>query len=355
MQEVAPHWQQLAALADQLAQPGLPPGEIAGDDWKIIDETQERLLAAGDWEGLLRLRNLFTALLAQDSVTGLPVLQRLDDLAISAARQLGNQAELGHLLGARGHNLHRQGFHERAIAAFDESAKAYWGIGKERPGLESYYMESLCYRAVGKRTRAKEILADVLARIDPQDPWRGNPLQVLAWLLQDEGRLADAEALLREALELEKKTADPDMLVAGNLADLAELVGILGRTEEARGLFNESLAIFDRHQGQYERQEARTLLKYSELWMHQKDFERALEMLNRADDKIRKYGHYYDLLWQIELAKAFIYLRKRELRNCLLKLRSTFRLRHILGLSNLTLAQFVARRYLQRLLRARRL
>jgi hypothetical protein len=46
--------------------------------------------------------------------------------------------------------------------------------------------------------------------------------------------------------------------------------------------------------------------------MHEKDFSGAIKFLNQADAKASRYGHYYDLLWQIELAKAFIYLRQKD-------------------------------------------
>jgi tetratricopeptide (TPR) repeat protein len=355
MKYSAPDWTKLEQLADQLAQPGIQAGTIAETEWRIIEEALQVLSNNQNWEDILRLRNLFTAMYARDSMTGLTILQQLDSQAIAAGRQTKNKLELGHLLGAKGHNLHRQGYHREAIEAFDESAKDYLEMGEDFPAIKSYYMTSLCYRALGDKEKAKEIVAEVLDRTDPQDAWRGNPLQVMAWLLQDEGRLADAENLLWQALELQKVTEDPDMLVAGTLADLAEIVGISGRSAEAKHLFEESLSIMDKHQGKYERQEARTLLKYSELLMHQKNYGSALIMLNQADSKVSSYGHYYDLLWQIELAKSFIYLRNKEIFKCLQKLRSTFRLRRILGLSNPLLVQYVIRRYAQRLLPAKRL
>jgi tetratricopeptide (TPR) repeat protein len=342
-------WDSLKKLSSRLSMSGVEPGTVPGSKWQIIDQALMTLTHEQNWRGILRLRNLFDPLFARDTMTGLAVLQQLDQCAMAAARQLGNKRELGHLLEAKGHNLHRQGYHLEAIKAFDESAKNYREIGDELPALKNYYMTSLCYRALGNKIKARQILEDVLDKTNPDDPWRANPLQVMAWLMRDEGRLA-SEELLRQALALYRKTEDADMLVAGALADLGEIVGITGRLQEAKALFEESLFILSKHQGQYDRQEARVLLKYSELLMHRKDYlPAAMQLLNRADDKVGRYGHYYDILWQIELAKAFIFLRQGQIVYCLAKIRSVFRIRRHLGLPNSMLIKHVSRRYTQRL------
>ena len=120
---------------------------------------------------------------------------------------------------------------------------------------------------------------------------------------------------------------------------------ILGRIQESSELFEESLTILSRHVGQYDRQEARVLLKYSELFMYQKDYDVAMKLLDRADNKVSRYGHYYDLLWPIELAKAILFLQQGRITNCFTKLRSVLRIRKHLGLSNVMLAQHVMARY----------
>ena len=282
-------------------------------------------------------------------MTGLAALQLLDQHAIQAARYSGDKSELGHILGSKGHNLHRQGYHQDAINAFEESAHYYREAGKHFEALQSYYMTSLCYRALGKRDEAKQILETVLNQTDPGDPWRANPLQVMAWLIQDEGNLEKSEKLLQQALNLYRQTSDSDMLIVGALADLGEIADILGRTHEAREFFEESLLILAKHRGQYDRQEARTLLKYCEYLIHQKDYSTAMKLLNRADDKVSRYGHYYDLLWQIELAKALIYLLEGHIYYCLTKIRSVLRIRRHLGLPNSWLVQHVLKRFAQRL------
>lgn len=341
-------WDKLVDFSLQLEQSGIQPGTIPDNEWQIIEQTVTKLIQEDDWGGILRLRSIFNSLYARDTVTGLTSLQLLDDHAIQAARNLGDKVELGHLLGSKGHNLHRQGYHQDAIKAFDESVQNYKEVNQDFDALKSYYMASLCYRALGKRDKAKDILHDVLMQIVPENLWRANPLQVMAWIIQDEGDLKKSGEFLREAVMLYRQTPNSDMLIVGALADLGEISDILGDVDEARAYFEESLMILTRHQGQYERQQARTLLKYCEFLIHQKDYANAMTLLNQADDKVSGYGHYYDLLWQIELAKALIYLLERNINYCLNKIRSVFRIRKHLGLSNIWLVQHVMKRFAKR-------
>jgi len=332
-------WDDLEDLAKQATQSGESPGAIADAAWEQLRQALETLRQAEDWSGILRLRKLFTGLLARDSAWGIPVVKKLDDIAIEAARHLDNTVELGHLLGARGHNLHRQGFHEESIAAFAESAVNYRECEDDFGALKSTFMMSLCYRALNNRQEARQILEDVLRQVEPDDPWRGNPLQVLAWLTQDEGDLPGTERLLREVLALHEQAEDADILIAGTLADLAEVVGLQGRVAEATEFFGRSLAILQQYQGQYDRQEARSKLKYAELLMRQKQYDEALQLLDDSDDKASSYGHYYDLMWRIELTRALIFARKGRWREAILKGQMVLRYRRILGLSNWLLAR----------------
>lgn len=327
-------WVMLTILSERVTQGGESLGAIPDDEWDHIRRALVSLQQSQDWSGIIQLRELFAGLLARDSAWGIPVIQMLDESAIEAARRLNDAAELGHLLGARGHNLHRQGFHELAIAAFTESAVNYSRCGNDFGALKSTFMTSLCYRALDNRPKARQILTDVLQQVEPDDPWRGNPLQVLAWLTQDEGDLPGTEKMLREVLALHERAADSDILIVGTLADLAEVVGLQGRVAEATEAFQSSLAILNQYKGQYDRQEARTKLKYAELLMRQKRFDEALQLLDDSDDKASGYGHYYDLMWRIELARSIIFMRKGRLRDALLKGQMVLRYRRILGLSS---------------------
>ena len=248
-------------------------------------------------------------------------------------------------MGARGHNLHRQGFHEQAIAAFEESAINYQKSGDSFEALKNTFMTSLCYRALDDRTKAWSVLKDVLQQVEPDDLWRGNPLQVMAWLTQDEGDLPGTEKLLREVLALHEQSTKAESLIAGTLADLGEVVGLQGRVTEATQIFQRSLAIWDQQRGQYDRQEARTKLKYAELMIRQRQFDKALLLLAQADDKASGYGHYYDLMWRIELARTLIFVRMGRVRDAILKGQMVLRYRRILGLPNELLIKQLFQRF----------
>ena len=337
-------WDTLQALADRATQSGQQPGAIPDTEWEKISDALAQLEEVRDWSGVIRLHEIFTGLFARDSAWGIPVIQALDQAAIEAARRLNDMAELGHLLGARGHNLHRQGFHREAITAFEESATSYHKCGDSFGALKSTFMTSLCYRALNDRRRAYSIVTEVLEQVELDNPWRGNPLQVKAWLTQDEGDLSDTEALLREVLALHERAPNSDILIAGTLADLGEVVGLQGRISEATESFRRSLDILNQYSGQYDRQEARTRLKYAELLMRQGQCDMALRLLNVADDKASGYGHYYDLMWRIELTRALIFIRKGRFHDAILKGKMVARYRRILGLPNWLLVKQLVRR-----------
>ena len=176
-----------------------------------------------------------------------------------------------------------------------------------------------------------------LREVDKDEPWRGNPLQVMAWLLRDDGQLKEAEQLMRKAIRLHKQTHDPDILVAGSLTDLAELVVLQRRSDEAKEIFQQSLILLHKHEGQDDRQAARTTLKFAELVTRQGDYDEALHLLNQADDLVRGYGHYHDLMWHIELVRAYIYLRQRHPGDAIRKFRAVRDFRRELGLSDFML------------------
>jgi hypothetical protein len=340
------NWNDLQIFSNQVSQSGESPGTSLDSDWERVRLALNELQGSNDLNGIIKLRELFTGLLARDSAWGIPIIQTLDTAAIDAARQLNNYAELGHLLGARGHNLHRQGYHKQAIIAFEESNTNYTRIGEKFKALKSYYMTSLCYRALNNKLKSRLIITNVLQQIDIDDPWRGNPLQVLAWLTQDEGDLQKAEKLLNEALTLHGKAPNSDILIAQTFADLGEVVSLSNRIAEGNQFFQQSLIILDRYKGQYDRQEARTKLKYAELLRSQKKFIDALRLLDEADDEISGYGHYYDLMWRIELSRCLVFAQQGRIPSSLLKAQMTLRYRRLLGLSNWELIKQLILRFL---------
>ncbi len=306
----------------------------------------ERLESGGDTEGILRLRRLFDDLLARDSGWGIAALQALDSSAISSARQLRDMKQLGFLLLARGHNLHRQGLHGDCIVAFDEAATCYEGIGASFEALKSRFMTSLAYRALGNRAKAADVLEMVLSKTAHDDSWRGNPLQVRAWLLQDEGELDRAGRLLEEALALHRIAKEGDILAAGTLADLGEICGLQGDEAKARAHFEESLSILAGFEGQYDRQVARTKLKLAELCIRCGSLDEAFELLDDADRLAGAYGHYYDLLWRIELSRSAALLRAGRVLSAIRRFRLVRVYRRALGLPmGMLMRQLVARWY----------
>jgi tetratricopeptide (TPR) repeat protein len=344
MSEEQVNWEELAALAEKLSQSGLSPGSVSQTEWQKIETALNKLCASQDWAGIVRLRNIFDPLIARDSVTVFPLFKRLSQEAITAAAISGDKTELAHTLDAEGHNLHRQGYHREAIEAFEKSAGLYRELGETFRALESFYMTALCHRAVENQRQARLVLEEVLRQVDKDDLWRANPLQVLAWLVQDEGRLPETEALLRQALQLYCQSPNTDIQIVGALADLAEVVGLQGHTIEAQSLFEEGLTILKAYEGQYDRQEARTKLKLAELLIREGKYETALCLLDQADDKIRRYGHYYDLLWRIETARSFAFFRQKKWGSAIRKMRMALYYRRQIGLSNTVFAKQLIRR-----------
>jgi tetratricopeptide (TPR) repeat protein len=324
-------WDLLRGIADRLSQPVHGGGHAVQEDLEEVSRALDILLARQDLQGILRLRNVFTAVIARDSISVHASLQRLSNEAIMAAKQLGDWREQAHLLGANGHNLHRQGLHQRAIKDFYDSFQLYEKTGETMDALKSYYMIALCQRALGNTADAKHILLTTISQIDPEDPWLSNPLCVLGWLKRDEGDLPGAETLLRKALKLHRQAPDSDPLIAGTLADLGEVLGQQGRTQEARACFYESLNWIRKHQGQFDRQEARTEMKLAELLIREKKYAEALALLNHADDLI-SYGAYKDQLWKIELLRAMIKIQQGNFRGALQRIRSAITIYRELGL-----------------------
>lgn len=341
-------WEELETLAEELGEPGAGPGSFPEASWLPIRRALGAFLATEDWSAVIRLRELLTALYARDAVGGLRLLQRLDNAAIEAAKRLGDKRKLAHLFGAKGHNLHRQGYHQAAIDALEASAVLYQEIGEPFESLKNHYMTSLCHRALGDRERAKQIVIETLQQVDENDPWRGNPLAVMAWLAEDDGDLQQAEHLLREALFWHDQGMNTQILVAQTLADLGVVLSARGCLAEADTCLQESLAILEAHKGQYDRQEARTLLKYSQLQVRLGKLGRALELLDQADDRVRLYGHYFDLMWRIELARALVYVREGRFRRAYGKWRVSLRYRRTLGLPLKLLMWQVFRRLFRR-------
>lgn len=340
------NWDELVSLTKSLSDPEVGPGGVTDVEWRLIEQSLIDLQTAEDWGGIVRLRELFDFLVIGETTGGMSIVQRIDEAAIEAAGHLGDRKLQARYLFDSGHNRHRQGYHKQSIEALERSAELYKAEGDDVRARESYYMTSLPWRASGNIDRAREILNDILKSTSAHDPWRGNPLQVLSWMERDKGNFVEAEKLLRESLTLyRKQEGDESIHVVQTLADLGEVIGLQKRYDEAMPFFEKSLEIVAKFGGQYDRQEARAKLKYAEMLTRYGDYEKALRLLDEADDRIRGYGHYYDLLWRIELARAFAYFQRRQWGSVIRKFRAVLRYRSELGLPNSLFARQIVRRF----------
>lgn len=324
-------WKELQDIAERLSQPGQGGSSAADEDIQIIDRALDQLHSAEDYECIVKLRSLFTPVIARDSIGIHKTLQRLTDEAIFAAEKIGDIKELAHLLGANGHNLHRQGLHQRALEDLTRSYQFYEQIGMSFEALKNYFMTALCHRAMGDLTAARQVLGVVISKVDPTNPWFGNPLNLLGWIERDSQHLDASEKIFRQALALHRQTEDPDILAAGTLADIGEVIGLQGRYEEAIACFEESLTLIRKYQGQYDRQEARTELKLAELLIRGRKYSQALQLLDHADDLI-SYSAYRDQLWKIELLRAMIKFRQGDIGGAIRRMRSAKTIYEELGL-----------------------
>ena len=340
-------WSDLARLAEVLSDPHAGPRHISDVEWRSIEQAIATLRQQQDWAGMIRLRVLLTDICTRDTFTGSALIRELEEEAIRAAEQLGDTNHLAIFWGDRGHNYHRQGFHRQALAAFTISSRYYEALGNESYVLRNHLMVALCHRALQHGERAHTIAVEILQKVPETEPWRGQPLQTLAWLYKDQGDWKKAEEFLREALKWQEQAENSEILVAGSLADLGELLSLQKRFAEAKHAFTRSLMILEKHQAQYYRQEARTKLKLAEMFLRQREYRLAMQSLKEADQLCCLYGHYYDQLWKIELVMARVLFRSGDYRSAVGKLASAFHIRRRLNLSTWLLVKQILIRFLR--------
>lgn len=303
-----------------------------------IQEALPLLTSSQDWEGIIRLRRLFEFLEGGETLGLGPILSHLNKEAIVAAQKLEDYFSAGRFLHDEGQALHRQGKSEEAIRAFEESFKYFKMTNDDFRARESFYMTALCYRALGDRKRAREIVEQVLDETG-DNLWRANPLCVLSWLQQDEGDLRQAEITIREAISLFERFKGPDDVQVGQaLADLGELVGFQGRYSESEDIFERALSIFRQQPTAHPRQIARTLLKKAEVNIRQDKHNEAMKCLREAYLSIAE-AQYYDLMWRIQLAMAQINLQRKEYAEFARHIRLALKHRRAIGLTDWALVK----------------
>jgi len=304
----------------------------------IINKSLGRLTSTSNWEGVIRLRRMFEFLGGGETLRLGSEMTHLNEQAIQAAQKIGDNNAAGQFLHDKGQALHRQGNHIEAIKALQQSIEHYKRASNDFRGRESYFMTALCYRALGDRKLARQIIEQVLEETG-EDLWRANPLSVMSWLEQDEGKLDQAETLLREAITLfEKLKGSNDVQVGQSLTDLAEVVGFQGRYAEANMIFQRAIDIFNEQLSVHSRQLARALLKKAEVELRQNNLSQAKEILRQADLTIAE-AEYHDLMWRIQLAKAEVDLKQRDFVSFRRHIRLALKYRHAIGLTDWALIQ----------------
>jgi tetratricopeptide (TPR) repeat protein len=306
-------WDALQQLVDTLLNHPQGPGGVTATEWQLFADTLATFQQVNDLTGIIKLRRICRPLLARDSAWGIAVLRHIDDAAIEAAHDLNDASELGHLYGARGHNLHREGKHSQAVQAFTHSVQYYERCANTRAARKNTYMMALCYRALGDTTTAKQIIETVLTTMEDADDWKDEPLFLLAKFAQDAGNLAHAEHYLRTAIVSVNAHQPLSARHADLLANLSEIIGLQRRYPEATTLFRQSMEMLNRYPGQYDRLVARTLSKHAAMLVDQRMYADALRLLDRADDRISRYGRYFEQLWRIEMLRSYIYLRQGDI------------------------------------------
>lgn len=331
------NWDELEKLAQQDLR------EVPEADIQKILNALRILRERQAWQDVLKLQEMFSSMMLTQKLTlgHLRTLRdALEENAIEATHALGLKDVEARYLHDRGQFLHQVGSHEKAIQAFDRSARLYSELGQSFRALESYYMTALCYRALNQGTKAEKVLNRVLSEVK-DNTWRAHPLEVLAWIELDKGNLPEVEHLLRESLQLHRESdaQNKDIMIAQVQADLGEALGLMQRYDEGVRSFQESIELLNRYPDQYDRLRARTIIKYAEMLSDMGRNAEALRMLRDVEKLISQYGAYSDLLWRIELDLARIYWRMRDAYTAALKLRVAFGIRRRLGLSNWQLIQ----------------
>lgn len=338
-------WEKLESLTRTLAEIG--PGALQQSDWQHIDDALDLLEDRRDWPNVLRLRGMFSFLIRSETTAGEDSIVRLCSMSLKAARSQGDTHVAAQCLYDNGINLHLQGFHRESISAFNQAEEMFIGLGATKEALMCRYFSSLPHRALGHRDITRSILDDVLSAFPKDDPWRANPLEVRAWLARDDKKYREAEGLLIEALDLYSLSEGKSSVhYAQTLTDLGEVLSMQGKAMEAKSLFDESIAIFMTMRGLYARQEARTYLRYAELLNRTKEYDKALNLLDKADDKIRGYGHYHEMTCKIELARARAFFGKRDVLSSFRKLRMVLMYRDALKMSLMYLIRYAMGRWI---------
>ena len=207
----------------------------------------------------------------------------------SVARDLNNLAAL---LQAKGDNAAADPLYRRALA-IDENVFA--ADDPNAADLNHHLAEvaidlnnlAMLLRAEGKLSDAEPLLRRALDIdeniLGPQDPNVAAASLNLAGLLQDQGEFDDAEALYRRALAIDEKARGPDHPdVARDLSNLAALLLDKGDLTQAEPLFRRALAIDEKALGSEDPSVAKRLNNLALLLQDKGDLAEAEPLYRRA-------------------------------------------------------------------------
>jgi class 3 adenylate cyclase/tetratricopeptide (TPR) repeat protein len=135
-----------------------------------------------------------------------------------------------------------------AVTAESELRRDYEAL--EGMGEKYYLSTTAGYLAAALFQQGRDDEADEFASISERLAAADDISSQFLWrtvrgrVLARRGDLQDAEAMIREALELIGRAEEPDSKAAV-LADLAEVLALAGRRDEARGALEEAASIFE--------------------------------------------------------------------------------------------------------------
>src|SRR5262249_31070186 len=138
------------------------------------------------------------------------------------------------------------GHYDEAIDRFTKALDQHYSSRSESEvaDVKFFLGKSLCQK--GKYSEAVDKLQEVISK-------RNDDPDVLGWLgsaLQDAARYAEAEPLLKRAVEIAEKATGPEHPnTAACLNNLALLYNSQGKYADAEPLYNRSLAIYEKALG----------------------------------------------------------------------------------------------------------
>ena len=287
---------------------------LSAEDINYIEKQYNEVRQNGSVDDILRITHLLSFFI--DSVAETyNMTEFATNVCMSAAKltkENGLYVFAGHWFHVEGFRQHRLGIHGLSIKLMGEAVECFSLAKNHERRRESLFFSALSFRALGQLDTAYTIVSDTLDLVQ-DDPWRANPLEVLAWIERDRRNFVDAEDHLQEAIENYKQLGvHYQAHVAQAYADLAEIRGLQGY-DDAFTYFAESLSILEGLPTPNYLLIVRSLIKkarYASVIGKSQD---AHESIHEAITYAR-YLKNCDLLWRGYVVYAVIDIRALEFR-----------------------------------------